>query len=321
MRIPQPLSVLVLFCLPLALLPAETFPSLQEEIASRQDTLAQAQEKEVRHKLLRELGALYQLSGNVEEAQLFWQNAAFQNPKSGIDHQALITSALLLAEMGNIEMASVQARVVQKSEEDKNLAIQADLLLEKIGLLEGIRTGQGAPQDDPDPQRSTLLTRALMSEELRDPRAMIWNYHLYSLAGMHDEAALIAEQLLLHFPESPEALIVQNKTEGASHFSDLLIAMLLQPEKQEDEESVPETPGHEENKRPQLLQTGSFTDRENAEYLARDLKTLGYDAELREAVVNGSRYHRVVIPLGENDTPDQLLIRLKESGYEATPLY
>jgi cell division septation protein DedD len=66
-----------------------------------------------------------------------------------------------------------------------------------------------------------------------------------------------------------------------------------------------------------LLQTGSFRDPENAEYMVRDLKARGFPAEVVAARVGDSLYYRVLVGPAQSVADAQsLLVRLKEAGFE-----
>jgi tetratricopeptide (TPR) repeat protein len=290
----------------------EPSSSLKEAITARQERLTELQNKEDQHTQLRELATLYQLSGDIEKAQLSWQKGAFHSPGPGIDYASLLNSALLLFEMGRYEMAEVQAKVTLKGESDTPAAHQADLLLKKLQLLDsraGEVEGEGAE-------------KSLEGIEIdpSSPGALLWHYHLFTLAGMEGKAAKAKAALIENFPESPEKLILTGKAAEKEHFSDLLLSMQFEAGENLDGSVEDEADGAESSE-VKYLQTGSFTDRENAEYLVRDLQELGFPAEIRATDLNGTNYHRVVVSIGEGESSQALLIELKESGFEATPLY
>ena len=71
-----------------------------------------------------------------------------------------------------------------------------------------------------------------------------------------------------------------------------------------------------------LVQTGSFRDRENAEYMVRDLKASGFEAEVVEKTIAGSLYYRVVIgPLMTVDQAQAVLMKLKDASFEGVLLF
>jgi cell division protein FtsN len=70
------------------------------------------------------------------------------------------------------------------------------------------------------------------------------------------------------------------------------------------------------------VQTGSFRDQENAEYMVRDLETSGFEAGIAEKQIGGTLYYRVVIgPLMTVDQAQAVLMKLKDAGYEGVLLF
>jgi cell division protein FtsN len=71
-----------------------------------------------------------------------------------------------------------------------------------------------------------------------------------------------------------------------------------------------------------LVQTGSFRDQENAEYMVRDLEASGFEAGIAEKQIGGTLYYRVVIgPLMTVDQAQAVLMKLKDAGYEGVLLF
>ena len=67
------------------------------------------------------------------------------------------------------------------------------------------------------------------------------------------------------------------------------------------------------------IQVGSFSQKENAEYLAKDLQTIGFPVFVKQSQrTDGSFLYRTIVPLptDPSENPQTLLIELKEHGYE-----
>jgi len=67
------------------------------------------------------------------------------------------------------------------------------------------------------------------------------------------------------------------------------------------------------------IQVGSFSQKENAEYLARDLRTLGFPILVKQGQrKDGSFLYRTIVPLptDPSENPQTVLIKLKEHGFE-----
>ena len=72
-----------------------------------------------------------------------------------------------------------------------------------------------------------------------------------------------------------------------------------------------------------LIQTGSFTVEENAQYMVRDLQRAGYSARVLKRELGGKSFFRVVVaPEGGTDAAAQaLLLKLKNAGFEGFLLF
>jgi len=71
-----------------------------------------------------------------------------------------------------------------------------------------------------------------------------------------------------------------------------------------------------------LVQTGSFRDRENAQYMVRDLKVSGFEAGIVEKRIGTTLYYRVVIgPLMTVEQAQAVLMQLKDASFEGVLLF
>lgn len=77
----------------------------------------------------------------------------------------------------------------------------------------------------------------------------------------------------------------------------------------EPEAAVAESPA------PVGVQVGSFRDRENAEYMARDVGELGFSVSIRSRDRNDGTHYQVLVSPGDA-TPQNTVLRLKEHGLE-----
>jgi hypothetical protein len=74
------------------------------------------------------------------------------------------------------------------------------------------------------------------------------------------------------------------------------------------------------------IQTGSFSMKENAEYMVKDLKTYGFNPVIREEDrAGGEKIYKVLVPLDPHqrtiEETQHVLIRLKEKGVEGFLLF
>ncbi len=68
------------------------------------------------------------------------------------------------------------------------------------------------------------------------------------------------------------------------------------------------------------VQTGSFRDAENAEYMVRDLEQRNFAARRRSRTVGDNEFYQVYVPVAGGD-PQEVLVRLKEVGFEGFLLF
>ncbi|MFW5844362.1 MAG: SPOR domain-containing protein [Spirochaetota bacterium] len=80
-------------------------------------------------------------------------------------------------------------------------------------------------------------------------------------------------------------------------------------------ESPAPAPDPAPDPKPAGVQVGSFRDRENAEYMARDVGELGFSVSIRSREHDGGTYYQVLVAPGEA-TPQNTVVRLKEHGLE-----
>ena len=90
------------------------------------------------------------------------------------------------------------------------------------------------------------------------------------------------------------------------------------PEQPGGAEQAAEAGDREEaEQRPVMVQTGSFTVKENAEFMLAELVRLDFPAQVKEVEIRGKVYYRVLV--GELTGREQIretITRLKENGFE-----
>ncbi|MCA1753651.1 MAG: SPOR domain-containing protein [Spirochaeta sp.] len=68
------------------------------------------------------------------------------------------------------------------------------------------------------------------------------------------------------------------------------------------------------------VQTGSFRDAENAQYMVQDLQERDFQARQRNRTVGNNEFYQVYVPVDGGD-PQELLVQLKELGFEGFLLF
>jgi tetratricopeptide (TPR) repeat protein len=154
---------------------------------------------------------------------------------------------------------------------------------------------------------------------------------------LYDTVLSRMEQL---FPDAPETLLSGTDTSeritfypspsritgGIGPISEQPVPVETEPVEQirreeqggqpEAEQSASESPSREQPVATGI-QTGSFRDAENAEYMALDIEDFGFTAEVREVVIDGNTFYRVIVPIPEEtEDPQNLVVSLKERGVE-----
>jgi len=166
-------------------------------------------------------------------------------------------------------------------------------------------------------------------------------YYEYLLAlGRTEAAKEQLEKLARIFPDSPELALARSEdgqeTIGFAPTPSRLLPRELplaqeggevrpsrdQPESAEQPEAEQEAAAAQPPSPTVLVQTGSFQDRENAEYMVRDLETHGFEAGIVEKKIGSTLYYRVVLgPLMTLDQAQAVLMKLKDVGFEGVLLF
>lgn len=261
------------------------------------------------------LAVVEELFGSLDEARQHYLQAAFAGSGER-DVPYMLHSAELLIELGGLEEAGTICKAVLNTADDPGLKESASVLTSRIAFLEGSAAQAWA----------ALEPHVLPMKENISAPALYWVYRLADLSNRDEEKAAAAQSIRTKYPGSPEQLLIDG---GAKEYPSPLTffgllethtAFTKQVEPAEEPPSQTDTP-HDEEPRNIMIQTGSFTDRENAEYHVKDLSAEGFSAEIVTKTISGKVYHRVVIPDVPADESQEYLMRLKDRGYEGWPLY
>lgn len=303
---------------------AEAFedPSRSKQILDRYLPLLDKPEE--RYEVLLILAQIEESLGNYKDAQSHYQSAAFVR-RGERDYRALFHSALLLIEQGEYSLAEVQLTRVRDSTDSEKLMRTAQLNLARLYALTG------------NHEEAEKAVADIMEDET-GPEIYYLIYTVSSHLEMDEQARAAGERLIKEFPKSPEAQLVQGLAEEAP--STEKVFGLLRGEAAADrreetadsgkaasEETQKETRQEETEAEPQEIQkargvqTGSFRDIENADYMAAELEKKGFSAQVEEKTVNGTKYHQVIVPVPEDLRAQDILLRLKEEGFEGYPVY
>lgn len=260
-----------------------------------------------RYEALLYLAGLDESLGELASAQVRYQSAASIR-RSAWDYRALLSSALLLIELGDYDLAELQLRRIGDRAEPKEL--QNDARIQYARLLAFREKTEEAGK----------MISLMLGEESLSPRSLYLMYTLALHVDMREEAAKAKQRLLRQFPSSPEAGIVSGLVRRAPSVEETF--GLLHPKGENRELVRKETEEtNEEAERVRAIQTGSFRDRENAEHLLREMNKRGLEAQIEDKTIGNKRYFRVVVPVKKDETAQKVVLQLKGMGFEGIPLY
>ncbi len=315
------------FCLITSRL-ADITKGLQEKRRVLEQGLEKCQEPVLRHSYYIRLARLEEISGNLETAQRYYQSASLAVPKKK-DFDSLLSSAILLFEIGSYRGAEAQATVIIETAKNDRLKREARVLLSRIFFAT-------------ERQEKALQTASeLMGEQKLELSAagLFWIVELTGYTGEKHMFTDAADLLLSRYPDSPEAHMYRGNIGRVPSFSLFVGPGMSETTGAEtgtaemDAAAVTETTGaapvvgagaeeiSDEAERPLAVQTGSYSVRENAEYALKDLEAEGFVAEIRERIVGGTVYYRVLIPDIAPDEVETVILNLKENGFEGFRVY
>lgn len=263
------------------------------------------------HRGLIILAEAEEMLGYLDDARRHYLQAAFTAMESR-DTESMLDSATILIELGGLEEAETICKAVQNISRDTAVLERARILSSRLAFL------NESPESAWDIIEETILP--VSTDHL--PSTLYWVQHLAGITG-HEDVRERAETALGESGEKhPEFMLVRGAADqfpSPAGFFGLFDGATsdeafpgppdeVKPARVDTEDSV-------------AIQTGSFTDRENAEYHVKDLAEAGFTAEIIEKNLSGKVYHSVVIRNIPAEEVQHYLIRLKDQGYEGWPLY
>ncbi len=309
---------------------------LQQEYTSKSDPqealqlirtyLPIVQSGDQRHRLLLDMAQLEEQQNQLQSAQLHYQSAAFA-PKGDPDYNSLFMSALLLIDFAEYDQALLQCRHVIRESQSEELRLQARLQEARILHL----------QDKSSAALETL--KSLYEQRGSLPAEILYGMHsLYALiydkeSSESAHAAEIARLLQERYPDSPEYGLLRKKIQRkptpetalglSSKETDIAAEETADdaPGESSSDAATAETEAEEADAKSRAIQTGSFQDAENAHYMQRELEKLGFTAMVTQAEVNGTSSFRVLVPIAYGETEQEVVLQLKEKGFEGYPIY
>jgi tetratricopeptide (TPR) repeat protein len=258
-----------------------------------------------RHDALVRLARIQLLSGDVEAAAASWEQAAYA--ESGVrDDMALLESAACAMAMGEWDKAESAARIVLlTARDDRKTFLKAKYLNAQI---EAFRSGD-----------TMILDTFLSDAEFAQERAAIY-YTLWKTSGIDEYKS----RLLIEYPESPETKSLLIEAGAVSNVRVFPGAMWLLPGTKAPgtyaaREVLTAPLGSLETASPPAVQTGLFSAQNSALAQQGRLIAQGFQANVSLRQAAGGEYWAVSVPAGPD--VNTMVIKLKEAGYDALPMF
>jgi hypothetical protein len=263
---------------------------------------------------LKRLARLEILAGDIEAAAESWNGAAFANPAAA-DYACLLEAVRCHIALGDYAAADGAVQIVLSRAALPALLREGQYL---AAVSSSLRSGDGA-----------ALASLLDSPEYAAKRPALL-YILYRIAegARNGNGGPYRQRLKRDFPQSPESMIAEENPAVApagrpmwflfSGREGISLAPGALPEPAAVESPSPEGSGAGSGGAV-LLQTGLFSREENALSMAERLRRAGFSPLLSRREVNGSSFFVVGVAPG-GDT-NNMILRLKDAGFEAFPVF
>lgn len=254
--------------------------------------------------------ALWERMGAFEPAQRAY-HLAYQTHPAPSSTPYLLRSACLLFELGELEESEKQTRLALSQTEKPEDRWEAQFHLARIFAVTH--------------RSSDALTvgKRLLEEAnsyRKDSQGLL--YFLYTVTGAlglkkeqetYREALEKSGGLLKNFIAPEGKIRITPLPLPSLFFSEATLSVVSPAAGMEKVVKSSAPP------KPTGIQVGSFSQKENAEYLAKDLRTLGFPVVVKQSQrKDGSFLYRTIVPLSIDPSENQqtVLIKLKEHGFE-----
>ncbi|MDR3200821.1 MAG: SPOR domain-containing protein [Spirochaetales bacterium] len=309
---------------------ADIHPDLASSITLLEKFQSVPPEKTTRSAIQGKTATLCEISGDFVKAQKLYDEAYYAAPGEET-FASLYRSARLLFELGETQKSEERARLV--ADQCKNPVTKKRAAL----LLTRITAAAGNPEEA---LRVVLRLTEDPADTTDNENIFLFIFTLADSLGRQPERTLALQRLAKDYPDTPEFRLASRSGGQSGAVTPFptpsaLLNPLSPPETPARTEgaAVPATSAPAASPAPAppppppvaiAVQTGSFSVKENAEYMTRDLRKLGFNAEIRETPGRtGAPVYKVVVPLpqGGADESQHTLIRLKEKGVEGFLLF
>lgn len=316
-------------------------PSLEAALSLLSEFIPAVKDGEARRSLLLKQAGLLELAGRWEEAAACHEEAAFAVPGRR-DAESLLASARDLLASGEAEKASSILRVLGLATSDAAVRIKARVLEGWAALIGG------------RPAEARGIAEAAASESKTDGEARLSALVLLWASSEKGDRAAVAERLSRAFPGSPEAaLVTSGEAPPFAHWLLTSAGGAVRPESAPKPGSpvaaVPSAPSPSSgaavaapkgtvppadgtaaaasqpdaaesgSTKATAYQVGAFAEEANASALVKELGGKGFSASIVRKERGGRSVWSVLVRAASG--ADDLLLRLKDAGYEAYPVF
>ena len=262
--------------------------------------------------------SLWERMGAFEPAQRAYR-AAYETHPGSSSLPYLLRSACLLFELGELEESEKQTRIVLSQTEKPEGRWEAQFHLARIFAV-----------TNRDSDALTVGKRLLEEANSYGKDFQALHYFLYTLTGAlglkeeQESYRGILEKkggLLKNFITPGEKSRITPLPLPSLFFSEATLPVTSPPLAPQKEEGAGMGKAVKSSASPLAtgIQVGSFSQKENAEYLAKDLRAVGFPVLVKQhQQKDGSLLYRTIVLLKSDfpETPQTVLIKLKEHGYE-----
>ncbi|MFP4372829.1 MAG: SPOR domain-containing protein [Spirochaetaceae bacterium] len=227
-------------------------------------------------------------------------------PGSAAAARYRVEEAAIRLDMGEADAAAELAEEVIARAREPRLQRRAALILARAHEAAG------------DSEAAYELARELSESEhspTLQPATLLFLHRVAGRLGRDDEADRARRLLSELYPDSPEVMLVS----GGGAVRDFpRPSRFFGPEARvEGTDSTDPAVAAEQDHRehtPRGVQVGSFKSMDNARDMRRETASAGFSAEIVDS--EDGEFYRVIIPLPEGTDPQQLVVSLKEEGFE-----
>ncbi|HOX13203.1 MAG TPA: SPOR domain-containing protein [Spirochaetia bacterium] len=316
---------------------ADRASGLTELLALLEEFLPKVKEGPERRALFLRWAAVLELAGRWEEAAARYEEAAFAAPGQR-DTESLLWAARAWLAAGETEKALSILRVLGAASPEAAVRTRSTVLEGWARLIEGSAA-----------EARTLAARAAASppdrETLLSALTLLW------AASEGPSRGEAAARIRREFPGTPEAVMVESgAVPPASHWlltpagggarpseapapgspaaappaaTGSAPAKVLPPAPASSPAAAsdpgPAAVRHSDSSRIASFQTGAFSEERNADALVKELSGKGFAAVVERRERGGKPLWVVLVPAGADS--QATLLRLKDAGYEAYPVF